>query len=124
MHGTGTPLGDPIEVGAAAAVLCSPPTPTHSRLQPLELEASKSHQGHAEPAAGLVGLIHAAHAMTHGMSHRVMHLRSLNPFLMAALQNGSCRVGRQDGPSAPGDASRAAHMGISAFAFQVRRVPY
>lgn len=114
MHGTGTPLGDPIEVGAATAVLCAA---AHSRQQPLALEASKSHQGHAEPAAGLVGLLHATHAMTHGLGHAIMHLRSPNPFLTAALQSGPCRVGRQQSPS--GHASEAACMGISAFAFQV-----
>ena len=120
MHGTGTPLGDPIEVGAAAAVLCSPSHATHSRQQPLALEASKSHQGHAEPAAGLIGLLHAAHAMTHGLRHAVMHLRSTNTFLTSALQSGPCNVGRQSSPSALGDASATARMGISAFAFQVK----
>ena len=50
MHGTGTPLGDPIEMGAAAAVLL-----TGARLSasnPLALASSKSIVGHAEPAAG------------------------------------------------------------------------
>lgn len=43
MHGTGTALGDPIEVGALAAVLKAPT---------LRLTAAKSITGHAEPAAG------------------------------------------------------------------------
>ncbi len=47
MHGTGTPLGDPIEVGAAAEVLLGP-----ASRQPLAFLASKSAVGHAEPAAG------------------------------------------------------------------------
>ena len=51
MHGTGTPLGDPIEVGAAAAVLVEGP-PGSSRQGPLMLASSKSWCGHAEPAAG------------------------------------------------------------------------
>ena len=53
MHGTGTPLGDPIEVGAAAAALG-----TDSRT--LHLSAAKSPIGHAEPAAGMVGIVHAS----------------------------------------------------------------
>ncbi len=44
MHGTGTPLGDPIEVGAAAAVL--------RPLRCISLLSSKSQFGHGEPAAG------------------------------------------------------------------------
>ncbi len=51
MHGTGTPLGDPIEVGAAAAVLLQT-QPASSSAAPLLLSASKSWMGHAEPASG------------------------------------------------------------------------
>ena len=45
MHGTGTSLGDPIEVGAALAVL------GRSAGAPLALEAVKSYVGHTETAA-------------------------------------------------------------------------
>lgn len=48
LHGTGTPLGDPIEVGAIAAVLAG----TCATAAPMMLGAAKSHLGHAEPAAG------------------------------------------------------------------------
>ena len=51
MHGTGTPLGDPIECGAALAVL-----DREEDDRALCLAASKSYAGHAEPAAGAVGL--------------------------------------------------------------------
>ena len=50
MHGTGTPLGDPIEIGAAFAV-------HRFRATPLRLSASKSRVGHAETAAGGISLI-------------------------------------------------------------------
>ena len=50
MHGTGTPLGDPIEVGAALAVL-------RGSAHPVALTAAKSTAGHAEPAAGAVSLL-------------------------------------------------------------------
>lgn len=52
MHGTGTPLGDPIEVGAALAVMAS----DKRRNSPLGFSAVKSYQGHAEPAAGAVAI--------------------------------------------------------------------
>lgn len=56
LHGTGTPLGDPIEVGALAAVLAG----GGARTAPLLLGAAKSHLGHAEPAAGASAVVRSA----------------------------------------------------------------
>ncbi len=50
LHGTGTPLGDPIEMSAAAVVLASGARLSTSNA--LALASSKSIVGHAEPAAG------------------------------------------------------------------------
>lgn len=55
MHGTGTPLGDPIEMGSALSVLLSSDSSGNNRSA-LELMASKSRVLHSEPAAGAVGL--------------------------------------------------------------------
>ena len=55
IHGTGTALGDPIEVGALAAALLERRPPGAA---PLALMAAKSWSGHAEPGAGgLDGLL-------------------------------------------------------------------
>jgi 3-oxoacyl-[acyl-carrier-protein] synthase II len=53
-HGTGTALGDPIEVNALGAVFSTAARPPHS---PLILGAVKTNIGHAEAAAGMAGLI-------------------------------------------------------------------
>ena len=96
MHGTGTPLGDPIEVGAACAVFFPPVPASFSGREaaanddrapppPLVLESSKAWAGHAEPAAGTLGLV----ALCDGFATRAVRglgcaLRRLNPHVSAA----------------------------------------
>ena len=72
MHGTGTPLGDPIEMGGVAAVLLA-----KDRLgdSPLLLAAHKSAAGHAEAAAGMVGLACATLALENASVPHILHLR-------------------------------------------------
>ena len=81
MHGTGTPLGDPIEVGAAAAVLMKPGL---ARSAPLHLTAAKSFMGHAEPAAGIVGVIKLALIASQCQADPVLHLAAINHYVAAA----------------------------------------
>ena len=68
MHGTGTALGDPIEVGAIALVLSD-------AVRPLAVMASKPWSGHAEPAAGMVGWAHAQAALEGRQLLPLLHLR-------------------------------------------------
>ncbi|SNR80185.1 amino acid adenylation domain-containing protein [Puniceibacterium sediminis] len=59
-HGTGTPLGDPIELEALRAVLRGTP----GRVLPIG--AVKSRIGHLEAAAGIAGVIKVLLALEHG----------------------------------------------------------
>nr|WP_245920178.1 non-ribosomal peptide synthetase/type I polyketide synthase [Melittangium boletus] len=58
-HGTGTRLGDPIEVEAIAAAYAG-------RTTPLFVGSVKTNFGHLEAAAGLLAFIKAALAVEHG----------------------------------------------------------
>ncbi|MGW0337816.1 type I polyketide synthase, partial [Streptomyces sp. NPDC003011] len=76
-HGTGTPLGDPIEVRAAADVLCAGRPPE----APLRIGAVKSNVGHLEAAAGVAGLIKTVLALRHAGIPGNLHLKTPNPRL-------------------------------------------
>jgi len=74
-HGTGTPLGDPIEMqaltqafrsGTALSGYCA-------------IGSVKTHIGHADTAAGVAGLIKTALALKHGILPASLHFHQPNP---------------------------------------------
>lgn len=78
-HGTGTPLGDPIEVEAIRQVFA---TETRAwQRKPLYLGAVKSVIGHLEGAAGIAGLLKAVGSLVHRQLPGNLHFSSLNPHI-------------------------------------------
>lgn len=75
-HGTGTDLGDPIEVEALVDVLGD-----RSPENPCLLGAVKTNIGHLEGAAGIAGLIKAVLALEHELVPPNLHLRELSPHI-------------------------------------------
>jgi acyl transferase domain-containing protein/acyl carrier protein len=76
-HGSGTSLGDPIEVEALSATLGSERSPQ----QPLILGALKTNIGHTIGAAGIAGLIKTTLALQHGEIPPNLHLQQANPYI-------------------------------------------
>ena len=79
-HGTGTALGDPIELSGLASAVRAVGGSAFAR--PLLLGAIKSNMGHADGAAGMTGLVKILHYFSGVFLRPVqpnLHLRELNP---------------------------------------------
>ncbi len=87
-HGSGTKLGDPIEVGALESVLAE-------EVQRVPIGAVKSNFGHLEGAAGMAGLIKAALSVNKREVVPNVHLRQTNPHLPLAGSHISLPVERR-----------------------------
>ncbi|WP_394846828.1 SDR family NAD(P)-dependent oxidoreductase [Pendulispora brunnea] len=106
-HGTGTALGDPIEVQALAAVYGDGREPE----RPLLLGAVKTNIGHLESAAGLAGVAKVIACLQHGALPPTLHTTPRNRHIdWDALP---VRVVDAMVPWANGD--RARRAGVSAF---------
>ena len=78
-HGSGTPVGDPVEASALQAVYGS------RRHAPWIVGSVKTNIGHLEAAAGIAGVIKTVLMLQHRQIPPHLHFRSLNPAL-AGLQ--------------------------------------
>nr|WTA00839.1 type I polyketide synthase [Streptomyces sp. NBC_00857] len=71
-HGTGTPIGDPIEFTSLARVYGKGP-------DRCALGSVKTNLGHLEPAAGITALIKAVLCLQHGLIPPTLHFTRWNP---------------------------------------------
>ena len=107
-HATGSQLGDPIELNAAAAVYGD------GRVEdrPLLVGSVKSNIGHAEWAAGIAAFIKTVLSMDQGVIPPLLHLRDPNPHVewdRIPLRIASQRT------AWPTDSGRPPLAGINAF---------
>ncbi len=106
-HGTGTSLGDPIEIEAVSAVYGQVETDT----PPCVLGAVKTNLGHLEAAAGIAGLIKTVLCLERGEIPRNLHFHRLNPEIL--LTGSRLKIPTENMSWARSDQPRVA--GISSF---------
>lgn len=83
-HGTGTSLGDPIEIQALTRAFkqlydnkqSTPPANPHCGLS-----AVKTNIGHLEPVAGMAGLLKALLSIKHKQIPGLVHFDEVNPYI-------------------------------------------
>jgi acyl transferase domain-containing protein/D-arabinose 1-dehydrogenase-like Zn-dependent alcohol dehydrogenase len=76
-HGTGTTLGDPIEIRALQAVF----GPGRPADRPLRVQSVKTNIGHLEAGAGIAGLCKLLLALGRGSLPAHLHLAEPNPYI-------------------------------------------
>jgi NADPH:quinone reductase-like Zn-dependent oxidoreductase/3-oxoacyl-(acyl-carrier-protein) synthase/acyl carrier protein len=107
-HGTGTSLGDPIEVEALNAVYGST---RENGAQSCVLGAVKTNLGHLEASAGLAGLIKTVLCLQNGVIPKNLHFHKLNPQIL--LEGSRLSIATAPVPWPRGAQPRVA--GISSF---------
>jgi amino acid adenylation domain-containing protein len=105
-HGTGTRLGDPIELDALRQVFGGP------RVKPAWLGSAKANIGHCYQAAGIAGLIKAMLVIERGLVPPQPALGAVNPLLR--LDESAFRIA---GQAQAWTASTPRRAGVSSFGF-------
>ncbi len=108
-HGTGTSLGDPIEVKALGKVLAQDRLPGNY----CAVGSVKTNIGHLEAAAGIAGLIKVALSLKHQKIPPSLHFQKPNPYI--PFDKLPLRVQQTLSPWPQGNGSALA--GVSSFGF-------
>ncbi|GKZ32480.1 type I Iterative Polyketide synthase (PKS) [Aspergillus brasiliensis] len=107
--GTGTPVGDPIEVRAISNGM----NEKGNREQPLLLGAIKANIGHSEAVSGIFAVIKAALMVESGVIPGVAGLKTLNPALKEDEWNVKINVDTRPWPESP----LPRRVGVSSFGY-------
>lgn len=105
-HGTGTPLGDPIEIAALNEVFGASDTERH-------LGSVKTNLGHLDEAAGITGLIKATLALQHREIPPSLHFKRPNPEIDLSASNFTVNDSLRPWSASADDTPRRA--GVSSF---------
>jgi phthiocerol/phenolphthiocerol synthesis type-I polyketide synthase D len=105
-HGTGTALGDPIELEALNQVF-----PEHDRAAPLVLGSVKTNMGHLENSAGIAGFIKTVLSLGHGYIPPHLHFKQLTPNASAGASRFTIAAQGMEWPAV----GRPRRAGVSSF---------
>jgi phthiocerol/phenolphthiocerol synthesis type-I polyketide synthase D len=105
-HGTGTALGDPIELEALNQVF-----PEGDRAAPLVLGSVKTNIGHLENSAGIAGFIKAVLSVQQGYIPPHLHFKQLTPNASAGASRFTVAAQGMDWPAV----GRPRRAGVSSF---------
>ncbi len=109
-HGTGTSLGDPIELGALSTVFAKNP-------HPVWVGSVKTNIGHLEAAAGIAGLMKVILCLQHRQIAPHLHFRATS----AGLLRGGSRKSLQAQPWKQETSVERPRFDIQVFQFRQTR---
>lgn len=110
-HGTGTPLGDPIEVSALAQAFAY----GQPRKAPCVISSVKGNIGHIDVAAGMAGIIKAALSLEREKIPGTLHYRQPNPQLELEQKPFVISSELREWPRKSGSDQNVRRAGVSAF---------
>jgi acyl transferase domain-containing protein len=105
-HGTGTALGDPIELDALSQVFSD-----RDGAAPLVLGSVKTNMGHLESAAGIAGFIKTVLSVRHGYIPKHLNFERLTPHASDGASRFTIAAQGMDWPRV----GRARRAGVSSF---------
>ena len=109
MHGTGTPVGDPIEANALGETYAS----GRDKDKPCIIASVKTNIGHTESAAGVAGVIKASLCLKKKQIPPHLHLKKVNPAVDLDALNLKVPMELMDWPEHEGIAMAA----VNSFGF-------
>ncbi|KAL7945270.1 hypothetical protein V8C42DRAFT_357727 [Trichoderma barbatum] len=109
-HGTGTPVGDPIEARAIQSVFFPNKKDGH-----LMVGSIKTLIGHTEGTAGVAGVLKASLAVQHGQIPANLHFNKLNPKIEPYYQSLRIPTEMVPWPSVPEGSPR--RVSVNSFGF-------
>lgn len=109
-HGTGTAVGDPIEVEAVARAFNRPAGST-----PTLIGSVKTNLGHSEAASGISSVIKGTLALEHGFIPPTIGIQRLNPKIKSDAWNVQVVTKGREWPSA--ESNNVRRMGVNSFGY-------